>query len=634
MAKEIVVTFPNGEKVGETTKKLKTEITILRKETDLLTIGTKEWIASSEKLNALEKKYAAVKEQQKGLTEASNGFKSALGGILNQIPGFSQLSGALSAARGGVGGLTSGFGLLRGAIIATGLGALVLAIIGLVSWFSKTEAGANMISGAMKGIGAVIDTLMGRLWNLGDTLRQLFSDPIKFFKDLGNDVKNAAVEGYEFVQMMDELEDRQRDMEVRAKEADILVDQLLLQAKNVGKTYEERIALLDKANEITRKTYQDQLALSKEYLDAVEKEVAAELKRQGQAEMTDDQADKIKNAKLAYLDLLGQEIQTEEKIANRREQILGKQEKAQQKQTKDKQTAAEVEAAQAAEIAALERAKELEQEADFLQTLKTMNDKFDADQKKADDDLTSEKIANREREIEYEEYVKNVRMQAVNATLDTFANAFGTIASFQEQGSADWKAFATAQAALTAIQGGINAYTSTAAIPVVGPILAPIAAATAVAAGVLSVSRIQATQMPKAKNSSARGEFYTGGFTGYGGKYDPAGVVHKGEVVWSQEDVARFGGVRAVEAMRPTSPLRGYYTGGPVNPFSNNTGRAPMPSGNAGSGSAPIFDMNGLIDAIDKRIVRTVGTLKVQNVVTETQDAMKVVNTIREEANV
>jgi len=137
MAKEIVVTFPNGEKVGETTKKLKADITSLRKETDLLTIGTKEWIASSEKLNALEKKYAAVKEQQKGLTEASNGFKSALGGVLSHIPGFTQLSGALSSAKGGVGGLTSGFGLLKGAIAATGLGLLLIAITALVGWMSK-----------------------------------------------------------------------------------------------------------------------------------------------------------------------------------------------------------------------------------------------------------------------------------------------------------------------------------------------------------------------------------------------------------------------------------------------------------------------------------------------------------------
>lgn len=44
--------------------------------------------------------------------------------------------------------------------------------------------------------------------------------------------------------------------------------------------------------------------------------------------------------------------------------------------------------------------------------------------------------------------------------------------------------------------------------------------------------------------------FADGGYTGPGGKYQPAGVVHKGEVVWSQSDIARSGGVAAVEAMR------------------------------------------------------------------------------------
>ncbi|MBA8797933.1 ERCC4-type nuclease/uncharacterized metal-binding protein [Agrobacterium sp. RC10-4-1] len=55
------------------------------------------------------------------------------------------------------------------------------------------------------------------------------------------------------------------------------------------------------------------------------------------------------------------------------------------------------------------------------------------------------------------------------------------------------------------------------------------------------------------------GLFSEGGFTGPGGKYQPAGIVHKGEVVWSQSDVARAGGVGAVEALR-----KGYANGGPV----------------------------------------------------------------------
>ncbi|MBB5041927.1 tape measure protein [Shinella fusca] len=55
------------------------------------------------------------------------------------------------------------------------------------------------------------------------------------------------------------------------------------------------------------------------------------------------------------------------------------------------------------------------------------------------------------------------------------------------------------------------------------------------------------------------GLYASGGYTGPGGKNQPAGIVHKGEVVFSQADVARMGGVAAVEALR-----RGYADGGPV----------------------------------------------------------------------
>ena len=54
--------------------------------------------------------------------------------------------------------------------------------------------------------------------------------------------------------------------------------------------------------------------------------------------------------------------------------------------------------------------------------------------------------------------------------------------------------------------------------------------------------------------------FSLGGYTGAGGKYEPAGIVHKGEVVFSQDDVSRLGGVARVEQMR----LRGYANGGIV----------------------------------------------------------------------
>ncbi len=69
----------------------------------------------------------------------------------------------------------------------------------------------------------------------------------------------------------------------------------------------------------------------------------------------------------------------------------------------------------------------------------------------------------------------------------------GTISEMYAQGTDEWKAFATAQAIVSTIQGSINAYSSTAAIPIVGPALAPIAAGVAFAAGMIQVDKIQST---------------------------------------------------------------------------------------------------------------------------------------------
>lgn len=44
--------------------------------------------------------------------------------------------------------------------------------------------------------------------------------------------------------------------------------------------------------------------------------------------------------------------------------------------------------------------------------------------------------------------------------------------------------------------------------------------------------------------------YYNGGYTGDGGKFEYAGPAHKGEVVFSQDDIKRWGGVSNVEKMR------------------------------------------------------------------------------------
>lgn len=89
------------------------------------------------------------------------------------------------------------------------------------------------------------------------------------------------------------------------------------------------------------------------------------------------------------------------------------------------------------------------------------------------------------------------------------------------------------QAVAQTAQNALSAYGSAAAIPVVGYILAPIAAAMAVAAGAIQIASIKKQQQA----SQAQG-YSEGGFTKPGGINEPAGIVHAGEWVASQKLLA------------------------------------------------------------------------------------------------
>ena len=89
------------------------------------------------------------------------------------------------------------------------------------------------------------------------------------------------------------------------------------------------------------------------------------------------------------------------------------------------------------------------------------------------------------------------------------------------------------QAVAQTAQNAISAYGSAAAIPLVGYILAPVAAAMAVAAGAIQIAAIK-----KQQQASESQGYMQGGFTPLGDKHQEVGVVHAGEWVASQEMLA------------------------------------------------------------------------------------------------
>ena len=98
---------------------------------------------------------------------------------------------------------------------------------------------------------------------------------------------------------------------------------------------------------------------------------------------------------------------------------------------------------------------------------------------------------------------------------------------YAKRAAAIQMAQAVAQTAISAI----NAYSSALAIPVVGLTLAPIAAAMAIAAGMIQIATI------KKQQQAQEAGYYEGGFTG-GRRYrKEAGVVHEGEFVANHQAV-------------------------------------------------------------------------------------------------
>ena len=93
--------------------------------------------------------------------------------------------------------------------------------------------------------------------------------------------------------------------------------------------------------------------------------------------------------------------------------------------------------------------------------------------------------------------------------------------------------------------------------------------------------------------------FSQGGYTGPGGKNDPAGIVHRGEVVFSQADVARHGGPSAVDQMRRGGASAAERIGTRQATSGSSAGRS---SGSGGQGNITVVNQTtGRVDNIERK---------------------------------
>lgn len=141
---------------------------------------------------AYNKQIRASKKELKSLTKEANVGKGAFNDFLSQFGGrfgaaFQRIN---TQGKQAIQGLVRGFGTLKLAIASTGIGLLLLALGSLVSFFTKTQRGADLLKQATAGLGAVIDVLVDRASALGENIFKAFSNPKQAAKDFAQFIKD------------------------------------------------------------------------------------------------------------------------------------------------------------------------------------------------------------------------------------------------------------------------------------------------------------------------------------------------------------------------------------------------------------------------------------------------------------
>ncbi|HDD8416951.1 TPA: phage tail tape measure protein, partial [Escherichia coli] len=146
---------------------------------------------------------------------------------------------------------------------------------------------------------------------------------------------------------------------------------------------------------------------------------------------------------------------------------------------------------------------------------------------------------------EWEESATDSMSQVKSAATQTFDGIAQNMAAMLTGSEQNWRSFTRSVLSMMT-----EILLKQAMVGIVGSIGSAIGGAVGGRASASGGTAIQA--------AAAKFHFATGGFTGTGGKYEPAGIVHRGEFVFTKEATSRIGVGNLYRLMR------GYATGGYV----------------------------------------------------------------------
>ena len=278
-------------------KALRNERTKLTQQRNQLNLSTKEGAEQSQKLNLRIKELTnSIREQEQAggdfrdqvgqygvaFNEASAATISYSDTVRNELTSISGVFGTFSgqavdsankiAVVGkSVTSLSKTFGVLRVAIASTGIGALVIALASLVTFFTKTQRGADLISNALAGFNAIVDVAIERGAKLGEALVNIFTAPQRAAQLFKESITGIADEVSREVAAAQRIEKGLRDIEdaeiglIVAQESRLAV---VAQLRNVGedatKSEEARVNALKSAILVQNQFAENELRIQRE----------------------------------------------------------------------------------------------------------------------------------------------------------------------------------------------------------------------------------------------------------------------------------------------------------------------------------------------------------------------------------
>jgi hypothetical protein len=164
------------------------------------------------------------------------------------------------------------FGTIKAGLISTGIGAFLVAIGSLATFFTKTKKGAEILEVAFAGLGAAVSVIVDRVAKFGGAIVKLFQGDAKgalqdvkgAFTDIGAEIVKDTENAMALKKAFQELRDSQRKLNVETAEQRAEIERLKLIAEDVTKSEKERLKAAEDAFAIENKLLAERVANAEE----------------------------------------------------------------------------------------------------------------------------------------------------------------------------------------------------------------------------------------------------------------------------------------------------------------------------------------------------------------------------------